>query len=215
MNPFIFIIPAAYLLGATPFAMIIARAHGVDIRSVGSGNVGATNLSRACGRKWGYVCFGLDVCKGLVPMLAAGAFVEEVTAANLWLWLGTGCSAVLGHVFPVYLKFKGGKGVATSLGFLLGLFPYYTVPGGAAFVLWAALVLVFHYISLASVAAAVFFPAALAVFIALVDDYYFTQLWPLLVVAVIMAGLVVFKHRTNIKRLLDGTESKVLEKQQR
>ncbi len=214
MNPFYFLIPAAYFLGAVPFAMIIARAHGKDLRATGSGNIGATNLARAVGKKWGYICFFLDVCKGLLPMLAARFFIEEITPIKLWLWVTVGCSAVLGHVYPVYLKFRGGKGVATSLGMVLGLFPYYTITGGAAFVLWAVLVLAFGYISLGSIAAAGFFPIALIIEILMINksDWTFATLYPLIAVAVLMGLFVIFKHRSNIKRLMAGTENKVLRK---
>lgn len=206
------LIPLAYLVGAVPFAMILAKLHGVDIRSVGSGNVGATNLSRALGKKWGYVCFVLDVLKGLLPMLAAKVFVTEVTTGNLALWLAAGSAAILGHIFPVYLKFRGGKGVATSFGVVLGLYPYFTLPGLIAFVLWASAVLIWKYISLASILAAVAFPVSLASLILLKDDWRIDTLWPLFIVAILMPALVIYRHRTNITRLLKGTESKITEK---
>ncbi|GAF92317.1 unnamed protein product, partial [marine sediment metagenome] len=106
----------AYLLGSIPFGVIIAKAHGKDLRTIGSGNIGATNVSRALGRRWAYFCFVLDVLKGLVPMLAVRSCVEmpHPTPGLLSLWLCVGCAAILGHIFPIYLKFKGGKGVATS-----------------------------------------------------------------------------------------------------
>lgn len=131
---------AAYLVGSIPFGPIIARLHGKDLRSIGSGNTGATNLARACGRKWGYTCFALDVLKGLIPMVAAKAAATrllELDSATLgpgflaW-WLAVGAAAILGHVFPIYLKFKGGKGVSTSFGVGLGLWPYFTVCAGIA-----------------------------------------------------------------------------------
>ncbi len=206
------LIPLAYLLGAVPFAMILAKLHGVDIRSVGSGNVGATNLSRALGKKWGYVCFVLDVLKGLMPMLAAKVFVTQVTTGNLALWLAVGSAAILGHIFPVYLKFRGGKGVATSFGVVLGLYPYFTLPGLIAFVLWASAVLIWKYISLASILAAVAFPVSLASLILLNDDWRIDTLWPLFIVAILMPALVIYRHRSNIARLLKGTESKITEK---
>lgn len=209
MIPLLVLIPFSYLLGSISFALILARAHGIDIRSVGSGNVGATNLSRALGRKWGYVCFFLDVSKGLVPMLIARALITNITLAALWLWLAVGCAAIVGHVFPFYLGFRGGKGVATSLGVVLGLFPYYTLPGLAAFVLWILCVLIWRYISLASILAAALFPLVLFTLIAVLPSWRFPDLWPLTVVAVIMPALVILRHRENIGRLLRGTENKV------
>jgi len=125
---FAILIIVAYLLGSIPFGLVIAAAYGKDLRKIGSGNIGATNVARALGRKWAYFCFLLDVLKGLVPMLAA-RFLTQVanpTPGSVSLWLVVGCAAVLGHIFPIYLKFKGGKGVATSFGVALGLWPYYT-----------------------------------------------------------------------------------------
>ncbi|HNZ04605.1 MAG TPA: glycerol-3-phosphate acyltransferase, partial [Myxococcota bacterium] len=148
-------IVVAYLVGAIPFAQIIARAHGKDLRTIGSGNIGATNLARACGRKWGYVCFALDVLKGLVPTAAArivaGSLLEDVATtgpAFLALWLAVGVAAILGHVFPVYLKFKGGKGVSTSFGVGLGLWPYFTVGALVALLVWLLCAAIWRYVSL-------------------------------------------------------------------
>src|SRR4030042_22992 len=110
---FLIMIITAYLLGSIPFALIIAKAHGKDLRAVGSGNLGATNLSRAVGRKWGYICFCLDVLKGFIPMLLTSSFINtSPDNLELVLWLAVGCSAILGHIFPIYIGFRGGKGVA-------------------------------------------------------------------------------------------------------
>ena len=153
---FVILIIGAYLLGSMPFGLLIAKAHGMDLRSIGSGNIGATNLSRAIGKKWAYFCFSLDVAKGLIPMLAATcALSSPPNISELFLALAVGCAAVLGHIFPIYIKFKGGKGVATSFGVALGLWPYYTICAIAAFVVWAAVALKWRYISLASIAASV------------------------------------------------------------
>ena len=100
---------AAYLLGSIPFGLLIAKAHGKDLRSIGSGNIGATNVSRALGRKWAYFCFALDVLKGLIPMLTTMLVAKPDSVLDLWLWLAVGCAAILGHVFPIYLKFRGGN----------------------------------------------------------------------------------------------------------
>ena len=131
---FVFAVIGAYLLGSIPFGVIIAKAHSKDLRSIGSGNIGATNVARALGRKWAYLCFFLDVLKGLIPMLAIIFFARPLSkqadieqVLYLWLWLVVGIAAILGHIFPLYLQFKGGKGVATSLGVALGLWPYYTI----------------------------------------------------------------------------------------
>jgi len=212
IEPFVFLIALAYLLGSVPFGVLIATAHGKDLRSIGSGNIGATNVARALGKKWAYVCFVFDCLKGLVPMLIAKLIIGELTVAALSLWLAVGCAAIVGHVFPVYLKFKGGKGVATSLGVILGLYPYYTIPGIIALIIWVGVVLVWRYISLASITAAVAFPISLVASIAVFGDWRLVQLWPLIVVALVMGLLVIVRHAENIKRLLEGSEAKVLQK---
>jgi glycerol-3-phosphate acyltransferase PlsY len=210
---FIILIIGSYLLGSIPFALVIAKAHGKDLRSIGSGNIGATNLSRALGRRWAYFCFVLDVLKGLLPMLAAIRFVSSpLGIAELFLWLAVGCAAILGHIFPIYIKFKGGKGVATSLGVAMGLWPYYTICALFAVVVWAVVALVWRYISLASIAASIAFPVALILAIALTPGWNFADLWPLLTAAIAIPLMVIVRHRENIKRIIAGTESKVFKR---
>ena len=210
---FLLLIFISYLIGSISFALVIAKAHGIDLRAIGSGNLGATNLSRACGKKWAYLCFLLDVLKGFLPSFAAKFFIVSGTAdsTTLAIWLAVGVAAILGHIFPFYLKFKGGKGVATSFGVVLGIWPYYTIPGLIAFVLWSAIVLIWRYISLGSVIAAAVFPFIMIALTAGLKDWYFNVLWPLILAAAILCSLVIFLHRANIKRLLSGTEHKVLQ----
>ena len=213
---FIPAIIAAYLLGSIPFGLLLARAHGKDLRSIGSGNIGATNVARALGRKWAYVCFILDVLKGLVPMLAILPLTKSLSAQThiektivLFLWLAVGCAAILGHIFPAYLKFKGGKGVATSFGVALGLWPYYTICALIAITVWAVVVSIWRYVSLASVLASVTFPLALIFLIILKSNWETAHLWPLVIAATAIPLMVIIRHRENIKRLLSGTESKI------
>jgi glycerol-3-phosphate acyltransferase PlsY len=211
----ILLLIAAYLLGSVPFGLLIARAHGIDLRTVGSGNIGATNVSRALGRKWAYVCFLLDVFKGLVPMLLArwlGVVSDEPGTGELFIWLLVGCAAICGHIFPIYLKFKGGKGVATSLGVLLGVWPYFTLSGLAVFAVWGVCVLIWRYVSLASILGAVSFPLIFGGMTAMIEAWRFSQLWPLFAAAVLMPILVIARHAENIKRLLEGSESRILQK---
>ena len=205
---------AAYLLGSIPFGLVIARAHGKDLRSIGSGNIGATNVARALGKKWAYLCFVLDMLKGLLPMLLTKLEIGNSrfgipTAIGLWLWIAVGCAAILGHIFPVYLRFRGGKGVATSLGVALGLWPYFTICAAAALAVWVPMVLIWRYVSLASIAASIAFAAVLILAISLIPQWNFADLWPLLIAAIAIPLMVIIRHRENIKRLFAGTEDRI------
>ena len=207
---FALLIIGAYLLGSVPFGLIIAKAYGKNLREIGSGNIGATNLSRAVGKKWAYVCFLLDTLKGFIPMFAAVKIISsQPNSTELLLTLAVGFACVLGHIFSVYIKFKGGKGVATSFGIAIGLWPYYTISGIAAFIVWIIFVLIWRYISLASIAAAIVFPVTLAAAIVMIKSWNLAELWPLLIAAVVIPIMVIVKHRQNIKRLIAGTESKI------
>jgi glycerol-3-phosphate acyltransferase PlsY len=127
----------------------------------------------------------------------------------LLLWLVVGCAAISGHIFPIYLKFKGGKGVATSFGVALGLWPYYTLCALFAITMWVFVVLIWRYVSLASIVASVSFPLVLISAIILRQSWDMFNLWPLLVAATAIPLMVIIRHRDNIKRLLAGTESKI------
>jgi glycerol-3-phosphate acyltransferase PlsY len=199
----------AYLLGSIPFGLLIAKAHGKDLRSIGSGNIGATNVSGALGRKWAYICFVLDVLKGLVPMLVTMFFAKPAGSLMLLLWLVVGCAAISGHIFPIYVKFKGGKGVSTSFGVALGLWPYYTICALFAIAIWVAAVSIWRYVSLASIIASVSFPLVLISAIIIKQTWELFSLWPLLVAATAIPLMVIIRHRENIKRLRTGTESKI------
>ncbi|MGD9613706.1 MAG: glycerol-3-phosphate 1-O-acyltransferase PlsY [Kiritimatiellia bacterium] len=190
---------AAYLMGAIPNGLLIARMKGVDLQKVGSGNIGATNVFRCVGKGWGVLAFGLDAVKGFVP---AFFFPRLLETAPPWLGLACGVAAVAGHNWPVWLKFKGGKGVSTSAGMLLGIAPAAVGIGFAVFALTVALT---RFVSLGSILAAGAVPAA--------------YLWmngtenELLAGALVAMGLlVVVKHRANVKRLLAGTEPRIVGK---
>lgn len=207
-----------YLLGAIPFGLLIGLAKGIDIRKQGSGNIGATNVGRILGRKWGYICFVLDVAKGLVPVLWAGAFLRctaEMTTSDgtlsqlgqlAWLAMGAGC--ILGHIFSVYLRFRGGKGVATSLGVILGVWPYFTLTAVVVLAIWVGVWGMWRYVSLASITAAVAFPIAFVALIWRLKQWAFADLILLFVFSCLIAILVVVRHRSNIARLLAGTENR-------
>lgn len=207
-----------YLCGSVPFGLLVGRLKGVDIRQHGSGNIGATNVGRVLGRPWGVLAFFLDVAKGFVPVLVFGRFASGwmpatagARAGIFLLWSAVAAACVLGHLFPVFLRFKGGKGVATSLGAMLGLWPYFTLPGLLTFGLWVLLTLATRYVSVGSVGAAVAFPVVFAVFAAIRREQWGTaaDLWPLHGFATIIALLVVYRHRGNLQRLFNGVEHQI------
>jgi acyl phosphate:glycerol-3-phosphate acyltransferase len=181
-----------YLIGAIPTGVILTRLAGTeDIRKVGSGNIGATNVYRVGGRKLGILTLAGDALKGVIPLayaLSAGYTTEIVAAVAL--------VAFLGHCYPVYLRFKGGKGVATALGILLVVSPWTVLGALGVFtlVLWK-----WRYISLASISAAATAPLFLVAL---------GQPMATLLAVIVIAGMVIFRHRPNIERLLNGTESR-------
>jgi glycerol-3-phosphate acyltransferase PlsY len=207
------LIPIGYFLGAIPFGLIVGKMQGIDVRTAGSGNIGATNVGRLLGKKLFFAVFFLDLLKSFVPMLIASALVLRVDEVNrdrtlYLLWLLVGFAAVLGHMFSVFLGFKGGKGVATSAGVMLGLVPYFTIPAFVSILVFIFAFLATRYISVGSISGAGSFPLAYFVVGKLLGwDVTGTQL-PLLVVSIIMCGLIIYKHRSNITRLLNGTENR-------
>lgn len=192
----------AYLAGSIPFGLILARLlKGVDLRSVGSGNIGATNASRALGTKWGLVVLVLDALKGWLPAaLLPGCWSKEPADLAL-LTAGAGLAAILGHMYSVWLGFQGGKGVATALGVLLAVSPYGTL---TAFVVFAIAFAATRIVSLGSILAATAF--AVHQLFALQPDPFSAVLWPIATFSLVAPALVIAKHRANIQRLLQGTE---------
>lgn len=217
--PLLVAMPVAFLIGSIPFGVIIGRAHGIDIRQHGSKNIGATNVLRVLGTKPGALCFALDVLKGLLPTLVAGILAGllgefDIPASAALMWLGVMVCPILGHMFSPWVGFKGGKGVATGLGALLGVCPALTIAGMGAFALWIVIVARWRYVGVASSIAAASLPLwiigafAAAGNMKWIDRPWYVAAWPFLVVTFALAALVVFKHRGNIKRTLAGTESK-------
>jgi len=146
-------------------------------------------------------------------MLAGGVWLGDIAGAKgLLARLAVGSAAVMGHIFTVYLRFKGGKGVATSFGVAVGLWPYYTICAAVSLIVWVISVLIWRYISLASLAGAIVFPVVLILSISLVPDWRFSELWPLIIVAVGIPILVFIRHKENVMRLIAGKEGKVLQK---
>lgn len=196
---------AAYLVGGIPFGFLIGKMRGVDVRTVGSKNIGATNVFRTVGKKWGVLAFACDVLKGLIPTLLAKqwALDPELPPDGSWFPLVVGVMCVVGHMLTPYMKFRGGKGVATAFGMLLGLAPALV---GTAFALFAVVFALSHYISLGSISAAAFL--MVAVWFPMLGTEGWRNL-PQCVLVTLMAAFVIFKHRANIGRLISGTESKI------
>jgi acyl phosphate:glycerol-3-phosphate acyltransferase len=202
-----------YLSGAIPFGLIAGLIKGVDLREVGSRNIGASNAGRALGKHWFVIILVFDALKGFVPVLWAGLWLQRTGALTagddlVWqrcAWLAVALAAILGHLFPVYLGFRGGRGVATSLGVVLAIWPYYTIPGLLAFAVWGIVKKASGYISVASIVACGGFPL-LVVLVALAAGWPLKPLAPLVAFALVVAALVVIRHWPNIQRLRAGEE---------
>ena len=183
-----------YLLGSIPFGLIAGRMRGVDVRDHGSKNIGATNVWRVCGWRFGLPVFILDVLKGVVAVSIGKRIALQWGGPIDWAMVVAGMACVLGHSFPVWLRFKGGKGVATSLGAIIGLMP---LVSAIVFGIWAVLFGLTRYVSLASILAAVAFP---------ITAFCLGARGPMLGFALVAAVLVVVRHKGNIERLIAGTE---------
>ena len=226
----------AFLLGSIPFGLILAKTRGIDIRQHGSGNIGATNVLRVLGKPYGITCLLLDALKGFIPVVIALSLVQiEGRHPNLALpfllpyalrlpaaqqfdgqlfHVLTGLLAILGHNYSPWVGFKGGKGMATSAGVLLGIYPFFGVLLLA--LIWVALFLGTRYVSVASIGAAAALPVVThlgARFHHVNNDLSLPTLWqagtwnkPLFAFTVAIAALAIWKHRANIRRLRAGTE---------
>jgi glycerol-3-phosphate acyltransferase PlsY len=204
---------AAYLVASIPFGYVVARARGVDIRQAGSGNIGATNVGRVLGKPWGIAVLGLDVLKGAAPMWATSYWAPRFATADAWgpaglNWIrfGTGFACMLGSIAPIYLRFRGGKAVATSLGIMLGV-PQLAAAWFAALAAWGVVRAIFGYVSLASIIAAVTLPlAAVAVCVSARPPGALAVEYPLVLLCATLSIAVLVRHRSNIARLIAGTE---------
>ena len=196
---FIALVLGAYLLASIPFGLVVGRRiRGLDITKVGSGNIGATNVARVLGKKWFLIVYLLDFLKGLLPCLVVGLLTDHKWGRPAaFAVVLCGLLAVGGHIWPVYLRFRGGKGVATSCGVCMYLFPWALLAG---FVAWVIVAAIWRYVSLASVTAAFAVPVALIAF---------RQPLPYLVLFSPIALLIILRHLPNIRRLLAGTEPKI------
>jgi acyl phosphate:glycerol-3-phosphate acyltransferase len=202
MRPVLVLI-AAYLLGSIPFGYLIVRAlEGADVRASGSGGTGATNVSRRAGKWAGVLTLLLDAAKGALAVWLARALTTPDAGINWWV-AAAAILAVLGHCFPVWLGFRGGKGVATGVGVFLGLSPLALAFAAAVFLL---VVLTTRYVSLGSITAAAAFPLSLwllSIFTRRAEAFA-----PVMTAALACGALIIFMHRANIGRLMSGTESK-------
>ena len=198
-----FIVVLAYLLGSIPFGYLIVRLRGGgDVRETGSGGTGATNVTRRAGRAAGLLTLALDAAKGAAAVALARYLLAEDFGVNWWV-VAAALAAVVGHVFPVWLRFRGGKGVATGLGVFLSLAPLAVLCALPVFVL---VVWVTRYVSLGSMTAAALLPLFVWLTGGRAPDGEGPR--PVLLAAAAGAALIIFMHRANIGRLLRGTENK-------
>jgi glycerol-3-phosphate acyltransferase PlsY len=200
----------SYLLGSIPFGYLAGRLVGIDVRKVGSGNVGATNVVRVLGKRYGYPVFALDFLKGFgavkISMLIAPGAPPEWNSPEIFGILAA-VSSVLGHLYPPWLKFKGGKGVATSAGALLALTPVATLIGVA---IWIIVFWLTRYVSLASITAAVVLPIVILV----VRSHDQSNGKPLVYASAWVAAVVIWRHRSNLSRLFRGAEPRFTRKRE-
>jgi glycerol-3-phosphate acyltransferase PlsY len=209
------IVLLAYLLGSIPFGLLVAKSQGVDIRTLGSKNIGATNVWRVLGKKFGLLTFFCDAAKGwlavILAMWIAAHWPVHVALPHLheridffdrgYAGIAAAMGCILGHNFPVWLKFKGGKGVATSLGVIIGMMPLASL---IVLAIWGLVFKLSRYVSLASLVAAVALPVTV---IALIFAGQIRG-WAFFYFACAAALLVIRRHRENIKRLVAGTENR-------
>ena len=190
----------SYLIGAIPFGFLIGKCFHKDIRKEGSGNIGATNVTRVIGKWWGRLCFFLDFLKGWAPVFAANCYfsTQESPASGLLL-LTAGAATILGHMFPVYLKFKGGKGISTAAGVALALAGWTLLAAG---LVWVVVFLISRYVSLASILAAATLPVAAVA----LNLWYRPVPLSIQIFFGAIAIVAIYKHRSNIVRLKNGTE---------
>ncbi len=191
----------AYLIGSIPTGLLLAKAlKGIDIREHGSKNIGATNVFRVVGKKWGIVVLLIDASKGAAAVILPPHLMGF--DAPVYFPVVLGVATLLGNTFPVWLKFKGGKGVATSLGVFTGIAP---APALTAFVFWCAVFASTRILSVASLAAAIFFPISIWFFLR--GQALFTYLFP---VGLFLAVFIFYTHRANVGRLMRGEEKKLI-----
>jgi acyl phosphate:glycerol-3-phosphate acyltransferase len=199
----IFPVAAAYIIGAIPFSYLLGKIlKGIDIRKVGSCNVGATNLMRNAGQPIGITALILDILKGVIAVtIIADIFYSSSMATNIYIFkVILGISAVSGHIWTVFLRFKGGKGVATTIGVLIGISPIAILLG---LLVWLLFALFFRYVSLASVAMAVSLPILM---------FFLKQPTEYISLSLVLSAFIIYRHKSNLIRITKGMECKIGEK---
>jgi glycerol-3-phosphate acyltransferase PlsY len=200
---------ASYVIGATPFGYFAGKMRGVDIRQHGSGNIGATNVFRVLGKGIGIPVFILDMLKGFLPVILTESILKDRDIPAVWPAISAAVGAVVGHNFTFWLHFKGGKGIATSAGGLLALLP---VPLAAAIAIWIILFYATRYVAVASIGAALMVPSATIVLYLLQLPSLGIPQPPLVGFSLVIGLLAVWRHRSNIRRLISGTENRFVKK---
>ena len=202
MIEFAAVVIGSYLIGSIPSGLIIGKLRRVDIREYGSGNIGTTNVLRTLGARYGALVLIADVFKGVIAVLLARYIIGTPMGE-----MGAGFAAVAGHDWSLFLKFKGGRGVATSLGGILPLAMWAPLAAVAGVVIFVSIIALTRYVSLGSIAGSLSAVVAMAVFMGL-DRVP----WEYLVYIVVVVALIIYQHRDNIRRLVSGTESKLGQK---
>lgn len=208
-------VPGSFLLGGVPFGVLVGRLHGIDVRKIGSGNIGAMNVGRILGRKWFLIVFGLDLLKGLLPTLVGGWVLGSIApdaaseTTRMVCRLLVGLTSILGHNYSPFLGFRGGKGVSTSLGVALGVYPDLTYPALMSLGLWVVGFYVTRMSSVGSLAGGIFFPVLYMLALRWRGETV-AEHWPFVTFAMLVAFMVVVRHRANIARIVAGTETRVV-----
>lgn len=205
-------LPIAYVIGGIPFGLLVGKARGIDVRNVGSGNIGATNVGRELGKRFFFLVLFLDAMKAFLPAMAASILVHatttpaERTPLLYGLWVLVPIAAFLGHMFSIFLRFKGGKGVACGLGLVLGIWPYFTLPGLVGLAVFILVYKLSRFISLGSIAGSVTLPLAYLGCAWLLGWDVLGRQLPVFLLLSAAAFLIIVRHRSNIGRLWRGEE---------
>ncbi len=204
----------AYVAGSIPFGVLIAKTKGINIREHGSKNIGATNVGRVLGKKLGIGCFILDVFKGAIPVFVAGYLVnlygqslDQISTNEMLLWICVALAALLGHMYSLFLRFGGGKGVATTFGGMVAMWPFLTLPVLVAFASWIIAAKTTKMVSLASLVSSFVLFASTVVLVMVQSS--FSHAWPLVAVTFLISVMVFWKHRSNIGRIMQSEEPKL------